>query len=242
VELYRLTGAAWWHDLFLASTSYQEGRSLAYDEHQYEAAFLYAEMPRATDATVRKSGIADILDSARRLLTVGHRGGFGQSINPATPYGYGYTSVVPADADAILIKAYELTDDVAYLRAVIGDAQFGLGANPDNIVYTTGIKARGPRQVLLVDAEAQGKDAPPGITIFGQYDALRRGGHFSFKRLAPHSYPNFPWQWPLHEMVNGFRLSIPITEFSVQATLGPTAFVRGYIAATDLGDARGTGD
>jgi endoglucanase len=240
-ELYRLTGAAAWHEIYLASTSYATARAPSFKKRQHEAAFVYARLRRPVDGTVRANGIADVLRNADRLLAIGHRGGFGQTINPATPYGYGYTSVVPADADLVLIKAYELEGDPRFLRASFGDALFGLGANPDNLVYTTGLGARGPREVLVVDAEALGKEAPPGITIFGQYDAFRRGGHFSFKMLAPWSYPAYPWRWPLHEMVNGFRLSIPITEFSVNATLGPTAFVRGYLAATGPGHARGAG-
>lgn len=239
VELYRLTGERRWHDLYIASSSYRGSRPPAFDDRQHEAAFVYARLQRPTDAAVRENGIRDILGNAQRLLARGANGGFGQIINPNTPYGFGYTSVVPADADALLIKAHELTGDPAYMRAVIGDALFGLGANPDNLVYTTGLGRRGPREVLVVDAEAQGKPAPPGITIFGQYDALRRGNHFSFTTLESASYPRYPWQWPLHEMVNGFTLAIPITEFSVQATLGPTAFVLGFIAATGPGDRDG---
>ena len=124
-ELYQITGETQWHDLFLATTSY-DGGSIAWNEHQYEATVVYqatADDGLAIDADTLNLARADLINRANYLTTTGDRGAFGQIMNPHTPYGYAYTSSTPADASEILVRAHMLTNDPVYFDAIIGDTQ-----------------------------------------------------------------------------------------------------------------------
>jgi hypothetical protein len=176
-------------------------------------------------------GMESLTGHADFLVDTGDRGGFGQLMNPWTPYGWSYTSAVPVEGD-ILIKAHALTGEERYFEALIGETQFGLGANPDNMTFTTGLGQRWPREVLLGDKFGMG-DTPDGITVFGGWNVGDRGQHWSFVEAAKHMTPQFPDAWPVHETFIGYFWSVPITEYTIHGVLGRVAKAWGYIAASD---------
>jgi hypothetical protein len=174
-----------------------------------------------SSAASRGSRLADF------LLGTGDRGA-SASHEPWTPYGWSYTSALPVEAD-VLIKAHTLTGDERYFKGLIGETQFGLGANPDNMTFTTGLGHRSPREVLLVDKFGMG-DVPDGLTLFGGWNVGDRGQHWSFEEAALHMTPRYPDAWPVHETFIGYFWAVPITEYTMHSTLGPVAKAWGYIA------------
>lgn len=235
-ELFRLTGDATWHEVFKATSSYAEPGQITHEAHQFAATMVYAATEGPVDTAILERGIEAITGYADFLLSTGARGGFGQVMNPWTPYGWSYTSAIPVEADA-LIKAHVLTGEERYFEALIGETQFGLGANPDNMTFTTGLGHRFPREVLLVDKFGMGA-APEGLTVFGGWNVGDRGQHWSFEAAAEHMTPRYPDAWPVHETFIGHFWAVPITEYTIHGTLARVAKAWGYIAASDATGAR----
>jgi len=235
-ELYRLTGDERWHAVFVATSAYATERQLAHEEHQHHATFIYARTDRPVDDRILSRGMASLTGYADFLLGTGNRGGFGQLMNPWTPYGWSYTSALPVEAD-ILVLAHALTGDERYFAALIRETQFGLGANPDNTTFTTGLGHRYPRELLLIDKYGMG-GVPAGITVFGGWNVGDRGQHWSFAEAARHMTPLYPDAWPVHETYIGYFWAVPITEYTVHSTLARVAKAWGYIAASDNTGAR----
>ncbi|MGF1476338.1 MAG: glycoside hydrolase family 9 protein [Geminicoccaceae bacterium] len=231
-ELYRATGENRWHKIFVESSSYASDGKIAWNEHQHDATLVYANTDRPKNAELLQRGLDDLLFFADRLISEGDRGGFGQIVNPRTPYGFGYTSAVPADAADILVKAHALTGEDAYFEAILRDTLFGLGANPDNLVITTGLGERNPQEPLIVDAAGLG-EIPDGISLFGGWNVADRGYHWSFGALSDEMFPAFPNDWPVHETYVGYTKSVPIVEYAMHTTMGPVATVWGYLAGAD---------
>ena len=229
LELYRLTGERHWHELFAYTSSYGERQHLDWKERQLEAGFVYAALTDGADPDIAAHARANIVERANYLLGA-PAGGFGQIVDPHRPYGYSYTSTVAADAYDVLIFAHALTGERSLLEAIIGETQFGLGANPDGMAYITGLGSRSPPAPLVVDMLALAdRTPPPGITIFGHFDATRRG-HGLLETAGAVMWPRYPAEWPVHEMYVGFPSLVPVSEYSIRATIGPTAFVMGYLA------------
>ena len=118
------------------------------------------------DTSVQNYGETIIVNFADYLLENGE-GEFGQYQDPARRYAFGNTSVIPELSADIFLLAHQLTGDGRYFEAMASDAGFGLGANPDNLTYTTGLGHLSPHEIVFVDAAANGSEPPPGITVFG---------------------------------------------------------------------------
>lgn len=237
-ELFRLTGDAGWHEVFKASSAYAEAGEVTHEAQQWASTMVYAATDGPIDTALLARGIQAITGYADFLLEAGDRGGFGQLMNPWTPYGWSYTSAIPVEAD-VLIKAHALTGEARYFKALLGETQFGLGANPDNMSFTTGLGHASPREVLLVDKFGIGA-TPDGLTLFGGWNAGDRGQHWSFEAAAEHMTPAYPDAWPVHESFIGHFWAVPITEYTIHGTLARVAKAWGYIAASDAEGARPT--
>jgi len=232
-ELYKATGEASYHDLFLATTSYAENPAAS--GRQFEAVMVYNDIHKqglAIDPSVLDRARADLTGHADFLVSTGDRGAFGQVIDPGRLQGWSYVSTLPADAAATLVKAHMLTADHDYFDAIIGDTQFGLGANPDNMVFTLGLGERHPREVLNVDGIGLGV-LPEGITIFGLWNIADRGSWPGFSEIDTVTFPTFTTPVPYHETYNSNQPVAILTEYSLHAAIAPTAYVWGYLAATD---------
>ena len=148
LELYRLTEAPHWHDVFLATTVFQNAQAEAfiYDSHeQRDAAFLYARMNnKGVDTAVQANARTSFLRYADNLVSLTQTTAFGWSKDhPEAPLGW--TNGLGAPKSVNILQAHALTQDPKYLLAGVGSTQFSGGANPDNLVFTTGMGDRSPQ-------------------------------------------------------------------------------------------------
>jgi len=240
LELYRLTGEARWHDMFLATTVFQDAQAEPYIYGQHEqrdAAFLYARLgsledglegDRAVNLRVQANARVSLLRYADRLVTLTQTTAFGWSKDhPESPLGWANGLGAPKSMN--LLQAHVLTQDPKYLLAAVGSTQFAGGANPDNLVFTTGLGDRSPQHPLIIDQRFTGQSPPPGITVYGPADLSFYSDFWTIKELTKSMFPN-PRQWPAVESYFDIYLYPLGAEFTVDYMIHP-AYTWGYLAA-----------
>ncbi len=236
-ELYRLTGNDKWHQLFLNTTAFKDANASVSPHSYYDqshSAFVYARTQRSVDQTVQQNGINAIVKAAKRDIETIESTGFKWNADPKSAIGWGSMTTPKTRA---LFHAHTLTGDEAYLRAGILATQFAAGANPSNMMYTIGLGYRNPQMPLMADMRASGQEPPPGITVYGPMDVQNPNGHAgkweaAIKKFAKEMSPS-PWEWPTAEAYFDSYYYVPVTEFTVHQSIGPTAYSWGYIAASD---------
>jgi endoglucanase len=244
-ELYDLTGANRWHNVFKATTSYDGSvYDVQWFEQQFEAAFVYARSARAgADDAIQATAREALLREADFYATTGNLGAFGSSINPFAPYGWGTSAVTMEEAADIFLRAHALTGDDRWLAEAMSDAQYALGANPLNMSYLIGLGGREPRRILNVDAETMGSGPPPGITVNGDYSVFDHGWNWFHTVMAGDVWPDY-YQAPVSESFQSFEFFAAAAEYTVMQTMDSLMFVTGYLAAQGMEDAirGGAGD
>ena len=237
-ELYRLTGDDKWHQIFLDTTVFKNAdASISPHSHsdQSHSAFVYSRTEQPTvNKTIQKNATDAIIRTAKTDIKNIERTGFKWNADPSGLIGWGSMTTPKTRA---LFHAHTLTGDDAYLRAGILATQFAAGANPNNIMYTLGLGHRNPQMPLMGDVRALGQEPPPGITVYGPMDVQNPNGHAGgwegpIKKFADEMSPS-PWEWPTSEAYFDSFYYVPVTEFTVHQSIGPTAYSWGYIAAND---------
>ena len=234
VELFRLTEEEHWGQLFLETTVFADPSKQVFEprrHQQREAAFVYTRLQTPkVDARVQRNAIKALLREADTLASLGAQTGFKWTkLHPHTPVGWGGSfgspKVIP------LMRAHVLTGDVKYLEAAVLACQFSAGANPDNLVYTTGLGHRSPQHPLIIDQRIMGTPPPPGITVYGPLDLTQFKDYWTAKYLLKDiTFPN-PWAWPTAEAYFDIYRFPAVTEFTIHQTMAPTAYAWGYLAA-----------
>lgn len=233
LELFRLTGEARWHDRFMQDTVFTDPGAVLciWQKHdQRDAAFLYATMQRAgMDAKVKANCRTAILRAADVSAQVSAHTGFGwaKTLDQWQPVSWGllgFPQAVP------LVRAHRLTGEAKYLAAAVRAAQYAAGANPMNLCMTTGVGLQWPQNPLVVDARVSHQPPPPGITVFGPRDTRNTANQFLLKPLRSTFRPP-PEEWPTTEAYFDIYLYPETNEFTVNGTMGPNAYVWGYLAA-----------
>ncbi len=135
----------------------------------------------------------------------------------------------------VLPRAHFFTGEEKYLRGLVGCTQYPGGANPMNMVYTTGLGPERfrPQEPLHVDSWWSGQEAPAGITVYGQPDPTLQAASSGF---AHQWYLNRfggvnSREWPTAEAYADLAIWPEMTEYTVNQTISPTGFVWGYLAA-----------
>jgi endoglucanase len=236
VCLYALTRDERWNGIFLAQTELKgattpvfRGRTLARD-----AAFTYARLPAGLgDARVKQNARYAILSDADGSLAYERNNAFGiASDDPGRPQFIGFYSN-PHGAVS-LVRAYHLSGDRKYLAGALQACLFPAGANPSNLVYTTGVGANPVRHVLNLDALATGQPTPAGLTPYGIIDLKQwhdDGITWPFTWFLGKACEPSAFEWPTTESYFDVRLLIMENEFCIDQTMGPNAYVWGYLAA-----------
>ncbi|MCC6443037.1 MAG: glycoside hydrolase family 9 protein [Armatimonadetes bacterium] len=230
-ELFRLTGGARWHRLFLATTVFSDPKKDIFEwqrHHQGDAAFVYARL-RNADPAIRNNCRQALLRAADACAAWGRQTAFGwtKADSNYAPVGIGALSVPQA---VHLVRAHYLTRNPAYLKSTLLAAQSSAGANPLNICYTTGLGRNSPKHPLWIDNRIGHQPPPPGLTVYGPIDVERHKDEWAFKLIAPYTYPA-PDRWPTTEAYFDVFWFPLICEFTVMQTLGPNTYVWGYLAA-----------
>ncbi len=231
-ELYRLTGSTRWHDIFLSTTLFSTGPQRLSDQphhDQADAAYVYAvtAWPSVRE-DIQHHASESIFADAAISTALSEQSGYGWTKRDMRQVlGAGVISVPQV---VTIARAHALSKHPRYLAAVLRATQCSLGANPVNISYTTGIGDRFPQHPLCINARILGEKPPPGLTVFGPIDTGTHNRYWTFEVLEPFLYPGIG-EWPTLEAWFDVYLFPAMCEYSIQDTLGPTAYAIGYLAA-----------
>lgn len=237
-ELYRLTGDDQWHQLFLETTVLKDDQAPLVDwkkHDQRHAAFVYARTAQPTvNQTVQQNALNAVVKAANADIRNVEFSGYRWNLKRGRRIGWG---LIGTPRTQTLFHAHALTGNKKFLKAGILASQYSAGANPNNMVYTTGIGHRNPNMILVKDARVSGQAPPPGITVYGPVDMQDPDGYgaqwdWAVKLFEDQVNPN-PYEWPTSEAYFDSYNFIPMVEFTVQQSIGPTAYTWGYIAASD---------
>ncbi len=236
VELYALTNDEKYHEIFKEASGITGGQVPDGDE-MHAALFTYANLPdELGDEKFKAKATKLLTNSADRALRFAEGNSFGLT----TPYPglpemgpVGYFST-PEMTTRVLPRAHYLTHKEKYLAGAVRAANFSLGANPDNMTFTTGVGQRHPENPMHFDSRWSQQPAPSGITIYGQSDPARNDKFnawvhkFFLKKMVPESL-----EWPATEAhVDDFMWPM-MSEFTVWQNIAPTSYYWGYLAARE---------
>lgn len=229
-ELYRLTGDDEWHELFLRTTVFtRSGKSLTewkkYD--QAEAAWVYLRTTHAgVDRGVQDNARSALLAEADSRVAQGRKTGFRWTKFPYFP-----PFMFPIPQGVELLRAHSLTGERKYLEALVLSTQFGAGANPMNLVFTTGLGQRSPQHPLQADHRISHQPPPPGLTLFGPVPKVFGAFTEPYKHLIkPYAVPDDYDDWPGVESYWDVYWFIAMDEYMIHQTMAPTFYAWGYLA------------
>ena len=237
VCLYALTREPHWHHIFLEDTALKNPNSAPFygSLMRRDAAFTYARLPQGLgDPQIKANARRALIADADRSLAYQQDNAWGiASDDPGKPQFLGFYST-PHGAVSLL-RAFTLTHEAKYLAGAVQACLFPGGANPGNMVYTSGVGANPVRHPLNLDSRLTGQPAPAGLTPYGNVDLARWGAQtwitwpitYYFGTVSKPS----PFDWPTTEAYFDVFFMPALDEFTVDQTMGPNAYVWGYLAA-----------
>ncbi len=232
IELYRLTKDKKWHAIFLSATKLKTPGSPIFkgDSHdQIEAAWVYinGDFPEK-DNDIMNNCIRGFISEADKRIENQINNGFKWSKNY---YKYGGIGSFTVPDVIFQIRAHILTGNEKYLKSIIAATQSGLGANPLNISYTTGVGYNYPQNVMHSDSLASNQSPPHGLTVFGPLDPQFYGSNvdpirkYSVRYLFPKEN-----KWPILESFWDVYWYPLMCEFTIE-TIAQNFYVWGYLSA-----------
>lgn len=234
--LYDITGDKKYHDVFMEGTFLKKpGQDICSwgGGIQTDAAFLYARLDDAkADPEIKKNARAAVLRIADFSMDYAKKNAFNVTCREAgRPMFAGFFSV---SGGMEVARAHFLTSDKKYLEGAIQSCQFGMGCNPGNLVYTTGMGSNPIKNPLQLDARSSGQPAPVGLTSFGNSDIWNFRGSFWDINMQFVNKPEQLWpdvySWPLQEAYFDVWILVSTNEFVID-TWQQNVFVWGYLAA-----------
>ncbi|MEM9805725.1 MAG: glycoside hydrolase family 9 protein [Cyanobacteria bacterium P01_D01_bin.56] len=230
-ELYRLSGSERWHQIFLETTVFDDANAVpnVWKSHnRQDAAFTYSRTERASiNQTIQNNAENALLRAADAEIDAINNTGFRWNKNPWAPLGWG--SMGPNSTN--LLRAHTLSNNAKYLKSGILATQFIMGANPDNVSYTTGLGHRTPDAPLIVDSIAVGGNPPPGVTLYGPVDLNAYSRWDWALNLFNEAGDPDPKQWPVAEGHFDVPYLVPHSEFTIMQSMAPMSYNLGYLAA-----------
>jgi endoglucanase len=225
VELYRLTENNQWHEIYLENQSFQNNNS--------NAAFIYATLNKSKiKEEAQKNAIDYIIKEANTLVELSGKSAYGiTTAIPGKALG-GWAATYSIPASTTLVRAHFLSGEPDYLKTVIRSSLFSAGANPMNLVLTTGIGENPVIHPLHIDSRFTGQPAPVGITVCGPCEIPVFGTTDNVHgiRINRECIPD-ALQWPSAESYFDVYRWASMNEYTVDNTMGPSAFIWGYLAS-----------
>ncbi len=236
LEMLRLTGDLHWHGVFLEDTVLTKDNASIYQygkAFQSDAAFAYAIADeKLTDPAIRARAVQELEGQAKLAAAYADGNAFDiVNADKWRPMFMGFYST-PWDGRVVL-RAYHLTHKPEYLVAGLRATQFSSGANPENLVFTTGLGANPIQHPLLVDQRLSGQPAPEGITVYGiadQWNSPTENCFWILPALDAVMSPKF-LKWPVTESYVDVYCFIMLNEFTINQTFTYSTWVWGYLAA-----------
>lgn len=221
-DLFRLTGNAQYESVY---TGIRDGKN-------YDAAFVYCTLPDGMGSEQVKCACKQaILDAADQALAGGQRLPYRLTSDDTTSDRAGaFSSFCTIPRNTQLIRAHYLTGDINYLKAAIASENFAVGANPDNLCYTTGVGLRNPENTLHHDSRMTGQKPPAGITVFGPFSLNHPDDAIPRLLRADFMWPG-AYAWPSFESYLDIYRYPCMDEYTVHGSIGPNAYQWGYFAA-----------
>jgi len=241
VALFALTQEPAYHERFKQICEIQDVKDIAYaggwiePMQQADATFLYACLPdKLADPALK--------EHARKLYVLaGNVAAHFMKNNPynlataypGIPQGEFCSYFTNPGMGVHAVRAHYLTHDPQYLEAIVASTGFGLGANPDNLSYTTGIGSNTIHYPLKLDSLRTGQPPPVGITVFGPSDLskLPAGENWLLQWFLPPTRmtPNAK-TWPPAEGYADIFNWAGGNEYCVNTPLGNATYVWCYLA------------
>jgi endoglucanase len=219
-DLYRLTGEKRWHGLFLST----------YNMQNDEGTWVYLNTHRERDQECLEKCRNGLLQAAQQVLDQQQQVAFRWARRRAGAENGAYGLFQREDGSELLIRAWQSTGEAKFRQGAILSAQMALGANPNNMTYTSGLGRNPMRYVFYLDAEVQGFETPDGISAIGPYNpnSNRAGFVNQVQRVAPFFVPDFH-KWPQSEFCVDFGQVYHIDEHVVDL-IGWVAYLWGSLA------------
>lgn len=223
--MLKLTGEEKYDTMFRETL--EEIRQKNKTPHRFlrRAFYTYATLPDGIgEPDTRKTCREIIVDHADRILAQAAKTALGIVRRPDHSVEWGdHRCAVSYYPAGWLVDAHRLTGEAKYIDALVRAAQFGLGANPFNMTFTTGL---GPRSVWPYhhDFGRMGLECPDGISTPGPA-YMRKDTR---KLLKPYLYPDVD-QWP--EIEGYAHVWYPaMNEHTVNTPMALQTLVWGHIA------------
>ncbi len=232
IVLHDLTGEMGYKEIFLSDSCLVKNDPVfAWGTRNHrDSAFMAARTTRALPDVVKKNGVLAIEGQAKSALLYASKNAFNVTTpDPGKPQFLSFYSC----PDAIeLCRAHFLTKKPEYLAGAVSACQFGAGANPTNLVFTTGLGANPIKNPLFLDARHTGQPAPEGLTVYGIVDFEKWTDSFAtwpLQFIGPNTLPEAR-SWPIHEAYWDIFLYPCINEWTVDQW-DKTLYTWGYLAA-----------
>jgi endoglucanase len=133
-----------------------------------------------------------------------------------------------------VVRAHAVTKDPRYLQAVVASTGFGLGANGENLSFTTGLGANPIRFPLKLDSMRTGQPAPVGITVYGPSDQSVKSQFSDWVHtwiMSPGRMVPGSRTWPPPECYADVFTWPGGNEYCVNSPLTSAVYVWAYLAA-----------
>lgn len=225
--------AAWQAAYAEAAATERQGADTLAGE---QALWAYANLPDGSgEAAAKGRARAAILAHADRTMALMQVNSFGLGlpVEGLPTIGFVAYCTAPGMIARSLPRAWLLSGEAKYLEATIASCGFAVGANPDNLVYTTGLGANPVRWALHCDSRALGRPAPPGITVYGPTDAKENAGMMEWVFtwfIGNQSIPNGK-TWPMYESYFDIFVVPQMNEYTITQTIVPSAYTWGILAS-----------
>lgn len=236
LEMLRLTGDRHWHEVFLEDTVLTKDNASIYQfgkAFQSDAAFAYAIADeKLIDPAIRARAVQELERQAQLAAAYADGNAFDiVNVDKWRPMFMGFYST-PWDGRVVL-RAYHLTRKPEYLVAGLRATQFSSGANPENLVFTTGLGANPIQHPLLIDPRRSGQPVPEGITVYGIADQRNFPTENCFWILPALDAVMSPdyLKWPVTESYVDVFCFVMLNEYTINQTFTYGTWVWGYLAA-----------